>query len=87
MELTIKNLENCFNSALENNAKYFGIKMQVEGNSWFEIVISENQNFNHKLNHCKENYNEELTNKDNEKIKITGFTFGNSFNDIEKDLI
>lgn len=87
MELTIKNLENCFNGALENNAKYFGIKMQVEGDSCFEIVISENQNFNRKLDYCKENYSEDLTNKDNGKIKIAGFTFGNSFSDIEKDLI
>ena len=30
MELTIKNLEYCFNKALKYNANYFGIKVKFE---------------------------------------------------------
>lgn len=86
MELTIKNLENCFNRALENNANYFGIKVQLEEKSYSEVIINERRNFEFKWDYYTKAYNENLTHKHNEKIKIIGFTYGNTFEEIERDL-
>ena len=86
MELTIKNLENCFNRALENNANYLGIKVQLEERFCSQIIINERNNFDSELDFFKKTYNENLTHKHGEKIKIVGFTYGNTFEDIEKDL-
>lgn len=86
MELTIKNLEYCFNKALKYNANYFGIKVQLEEKSYSEVIINERRNFEFKWDYYTKAYNEDLTHKHNEKIKIIGFTYGNTFEDIEKDL-
>lgn len=86
MELTIKNLEHCFNKALKLNANYFGIKVQLEDKSYSEIIINKGRNFAFKWGYCTETYNEDLTHKYNEKIKIIGFTYGNTFEEIERDL-
>ena len=86
MELTIKNLENCFNRALENNANYLGIKVQLEERFCSQIIINERNNFDSELDFFKKTYNENLTHKHGEKIKIVGFTYGNTFEEIERDL-
>lgn len=86
MELTIKNLEYCFNRALNNNANYLGIKVQLEDKSYSEVIINERRNFAFKWGYYTETYNEDLTHKHNEKIKIIGFTYGNTFEEIERDL-
>ena len=86
MELTIKNLEYCFNKALNHNAKYLGIKVQLEDKSYSEVIINERKNFGFKWGYYAETYNEDLTHKHNEKIKIIGFTYGNTFEEIERDL-
>lgn len=85
MELTIKNLENCFNGAIENNANYIGIKIQIN-EIFCSYVITNRKGFGFELDFCKENYNEDLTHKHNKKIKIIGFTYGDTFEDIEKIL-
>ena len=86
MELTIKNLEYCFNKALNHNAKYLGIKVQLEERFCSQIIINERNNFRFKWGYYAETYNEDLTHKHNEKIKIIGFTYGNTFEEIERDL-
>ena len=94
MELTIKNLENCFNGAIKNNAKYLGIKVQLKERFCSQIIINERNNFDSELDFFKKTYNEnlthkhneDLTHKHNEKIKIIGFTYGNTFEEIERDL-
>lgn len=86
MELTIKNLENCFNGALNNNANYFGIKAQFNETCYSYTIINDKKNFDFELDYCKKNYNEDLTHKYDKNFKIVGFTYGNTFEDIEKDL-
>lgn len=88
MELTIKNLENCFNGALENNANYLGIKVQFEDRFFCcQIIINDRNNFNLGLDYYKKTYNEKLIDKNNVKVKIVGFTYGKTFEDIERDLM
>lgn len=86
-KLTLNNLEECFNKAIEENKKYIGVKIEMQGFPKPEIIINENENFTSKLAYYEKAYNEELTLKTFNGIKIVGFTYGNSFKDIEEDLL
>lgn len=82
------NLEKCFKAAIEKKQRYVGVKIKMDGFKNSEIIINENVNFNKKLDYYKRAYNDNLTLKNApDKIKIIGFTFGNSFEAIEKQLI
>ena len=85
--MKIENLEKCFYEASRQDKKYVGVKIQMQGFSKPEIIINENENFDSKLDYYKKAYNEDLTLKTFNGIKIVGFTYGDSFKDIEKDLI
>lgn len=84
--LKLNNLEKCFESAKESNAKYIGVAISVNGDNP-EIIINGRENFENKLNYYKNAYNEELALKNVPTIKIVGFTYANTFEDIEVDLI
>lgn len=87
MDLNIHNLEKCFYTASQNDCKYVGVKIQMEGFEKPEIIINENANFDAKFDYYKKAYNEDLTLKTFNGIKIIGFTYGDSFDSIEKDLV
>jgi len=76
-----------FFEASHNGAKYVGVKIQMQGFPKPEIIVNENENFDSKFAYYKKAYNEDLTLKTFNGIKIIGFTYGDSFEDIEKDLI
>jgi hypothetical protein len=44
MKLAIENLEKCFNAASHKDAKYVGVKIQMQGFPKPEIIINENKN-------------------------------------------
>ena len=83
----IKNLEKCFNEASINGSKYIGVKIRKEVFPTAEIVIDKKENFWKKLEYYKNAYDEDLSLKANSGIRIVGFTYGNSFKDIEEDLM
>lgn len=85
--MNIKDLEKCFYEASNNNAKYVGVKIQMKGFPKAEIIINQNENFDSKFTYYKKAYNEDLTLKTFNGIKIVNFAYGNSFEDIEKNLI
>lgn len=85
--MSIKNLEKCFCEASHKEAKYVGVQIKMQGFPKPEIIINENENFDSKFAYYKKAYNEDLTLKTFNGIEIVGFTYGNSFKDIEKDLI
>ena len=85
--MTIENLENCFEKAKIMGKKFVGVEIEMEGFPKPEIIINENENFDSKLAYYKKAYNEDLTLKAFNRIKIIGFTYGDSFDDIEDDLI
>jgi hypothetical protein len=85
--MDISNLENCFKEASQQSRKYIGVKIQMQGFPKAEIIINENENFNEKFAYYKKAYNEDLVLKTFNGIKIVGFTYGDSFEDIEMDLI
>lgn len=85
--MTMDNLEKCFNTAKVLNQKYVGVQIAMEGFTKPEIIINESENFDSKLAYYKKAYNEDLTLKAFNGIRIIGFTFGDNFSEIEEDLI
>ena len=86
MNLTITNLENCFRSAIDSGYRYVAVRVHMKGFTNDEVIINTLANAEEKLNYYKNAYNEDLTHKQaGENIKIVGFTFGDWFEDIEKD--
>ena len=85
--MTMDNLEKCFNTAKVLNQKYVGVEIEMQGLTKPEIIINESENFDSKLAYYKKAYNEDLTFKAFNGVKIAGFTFGDNFKEIEEDLI
>ncbi|MEY8001443.1 hypothetical protein AB8U03_14775 [Clostridium sp. Mt-5] len=85
--MNINNLEKCFYEASKLNKKYVGVKIKMQGFPKPEIIINENANLDEKFTYYKKAYNEDLMLKTFNGIKIIGFTYGDTFADIEKDLI
>ena len=84
--LTITNLENCFRSAIDSGYNYVAVRIQIEGFPTDEIIINPLANAEDKLAYYKNAYNENLTHKQvGANIRIVGFTFGDTFEDIEDD--
>lgn len=86
--LNIDNLEKCFYEASHKDKKYVGVKIEMYGFKKPEIIINPNINFDKKFDYYRYAYNKDLTLRNApDKIKIVGFTYGNSFEEIEKDLL
>lgn len=87
MGLTLENLRLSVKGALENKAKYLGVAVRNEMTEQTEIIINTTSNMlRGKLDYYLSAYNDDLTLKTNNKIRIVGFTFADSANDIFKDL-
>lgn len=87
MKLTMNELENCFNAAKEKGAEYIGLAITLRGTNKKEVIINPKENFDIKLAYYKNAYSDVLDLKNVDGISIVGFTYGNSFDEIEKDLI
>lgn len=85
--LTIKNLKICFDEAIKQNSKFIGVAIETRGNKDIEVIINPRANFENKLEYYLSAYNEDLTLKSYDGIKIVGFTYGDSFNDLQNQLI
>lgn len=85
--LMIHNLQNLFSSAKKANAKYVGIKVLLPDSKEPEIIINPFNNFDSKLEYYEKTYTDDLRHKHDLQVEIIGFTYGNSFADIEKDLV
>jgi hypothetical protein len=85
--LTMEYLINCFNRAKELQVNYVGVAIQLPNALGEEVIINGKENFDEKLTYYQNTYDENLNHKHVPNLKITGFTFGNSFMDIEYDLL
>lgn len=78
----LKALEKCFEAAKETNQKYIGVLIEMQGFEKPELIVNESENFDAKLAYYKKAYNEDLTLKTFNGIKIIGYAFGSSLDDI-----
>ena len=79
---TLKDLENSFNSAKEGNFKYIGVLISMQGFEKSELIINRKENFDTKLAYYKNAYNNDLTLKTFNGIKIVDFAYGNNLDTI-----
>lgn len=85
--MEFNNLQNCFTNAILQDKKYVGVKIEMEGFPKAEIIINDKENFESKFAYYKKAYDENLVLKSFNGIKIVGFAYGDSFEEIEYELI
>jgi len=86
-ELTISNLERCFFKASQQNKRFVGVLIEMPGFKKPEVIINPNDNFDNKFAYYREAYDENLNHKHAKGIRIIGFTYGDSFGELERDMI
>lgn len=85
-KLTMKNLENCFERAKKNYARFVAVRIEMEGFPEAEVIINPIANADSKLEYYKKTYDDNLNHKYATGIKIVGCTFGDDFKEIEEDI-
>ena len=83
--LTLGNLEKCFYEASHKGTKYVGVKIKMPQFEEPQVIIDSNENFDKRFSYYKEVFGESL--ESDKCNKIIGFTYGDSFEDIEHDLM
>lgn len=84
MKLYMKDLENCFETAIRLSYTYVAVKIDIVGFEKPEIVINSKENFEDKLNYYKKAYDEYLMLVNNPNIRIIGFAAADTFEDLEE---
>lgn len=84
MELTMKNLDKCFNGAYNEEAKYIGVLIAIKQQHTYKTVIVSVDSFPSEQKFLRETYNDDLTHKYSEGLRIVGFTHANSFAEIQR---
>lgn len=85
--MTKQDLIDILTEAHEVGAKYIAIKVDMRGFDYPEIIVNYKGNILAKLDYYKRAYNDDLTLCNFDGIKITGVTYGNSYEKIESDLL
>ena len=83
--MNIKNLEKCFYEASVKGEKYVGIKIKMKKFQDPQIIIDPSINFDARFSYYKEVFGEKLESAQGNKI--IGFTYGDTFSEIEEDLM
>lgn len=71
--LSLTGLKKCFEKAIEEGFLMVGVAVQAEGMETPEIIINSHENFQYKLSYYLQAYNEDLTLKTYNKMKIVGY--------------
>lgn len=83
--MKLKNLEKCFYEASVKGEKYIGVKIKMQQFEEPQIIIDPNINFDKRFSYYKEVFGEDLISSQGNEI--IGFTYGDTFEEIEKDLL
>lgn len=86
-KLNYQSLINMELGAKTFKARYFAIAVSIPNLEKPEIIVNPLENIEEKMNYYLSNYDDELKLIHNPAIQIVGITFGDSFEEIEKDLI
>lgn len=85
--LTLSKLEGIFDNAVYVDANYIAVAIEFDEADDVEIIINPIENVEYKLKYCKESYNEDLTHKYAKGVRILAVAFGDTFEEIEQDLL
>ncbi|MCU4769412.1 hypothetical protein OCF65_22860 [Bacillus toyonensis] len=86
MGITLEELEKCFNEAVNEEAEYVAVQIEMEGCLSDEVIINDKHNIDSKLAYYKKTYNEDLEHRNTPGIRIVGFAYGYSFSEILREL-
>jgi len=64
-----------FNEGIESGKEFVSVHIENKDMNGSEIIINSNKNFEYKLKYYLNSYNEDLTLKAYNRIKITGIEF------------
>lgn len=87
MNLYYSYLKNCFAQATQKGYKFIGLMVQLEDLTEPEIIVVQRSNFDSKLAYIQETYDNNLRSRMNENIAIIGFTYDNTFEGLEQQLL
>lgn len=76
--MTLTDLIETFEKAKEQGLD-IAIEVTVEGQEDTELIINHNASIDNKLAYYKKAYNEDLTHKNNENVRIVGVSIMNFF--------
>lgn len=80
-------LKAAFINAKATDAKYIGVSIQSGNNGQPEILINPRENFDVRFENYMQIFDDDLVLKRMKNIRITAAGYGNSFEDIESQLI
>lgn len=80
--LSMKDLEKCFENAIRQGSQYIAVKIEMKGLEGEEIITNPRCNFGAKLEYYKKAYNDDLTLKANNDIRIVDFRHFNHIDTI-----
>lgn len=83
-------LKAVFINAKAVGARYIGVRIEAEGSRQAEIIINPKENFDAKFEYYMKAYDDDLaliSAKGKKNIRITGIAQGNTFEDIEYQLM
>ncbi|EJQ31581.1 hypothetical protein IEC_05523 [Bacillus toyonensis] len=86
MGITLEELEKCFNEALNEEAEYVAVLIEMDGIPRDEVIINDKHNIDSKLAYYMKTYNEDLEHRYTPGIRIVGFAYGYSFSEILRQL-
>ncbi len=72
----LEELEKCFNEAVNEEAEYVAVQIEMDGFPSEEVIINDKHNIDSKLAYYKKTYNEDLENRYTPGICIVGFAYG-----------
>lgn len=74
----------CFQQGKQEGCEYIAVKVSMTGFEEDEVIINPIKNIDSKSKYYENAYNDDLTLKNApQAVKIVGYTYGNSFEEIE----
>lgn len=86
MGITLEELEKCFNEAVNEEAEYVAVQIEMDGFPSYEVIINDKHNIDSKLAYYKKTYNEYLEYRYAPGIRIVGYAYGHTLSGIQREL-
>lgn len=83
--LSMKDLIDAFDSYWARSSKFIGVLVSIAGAK--EVIINSRENFDEKLLYYQQAYDENLFHKKADNIRIINFTFADTYEEIQSELI
>lgn len=83
---TMSEMIEIFEDAKEFGANYIAVKIEMDGFEKPEVIINGKENIDTKLAYYKNTYNEDLSHKYSNGIRIVNYSYGNTYDEFHHTL-